>query len=316
MWFQLEGAEGAGLYEGISLNSYLTKVSHVKLEEAHREDFDGASDGEIEHDEEAWVCQNLQPTLKYKTKGGQLIDVDIRPEVLQKFRLPFRSGDVIQDKHDAEKMTCIGVAKRPSDHIDTAKVEIWFHVEGTPGAGINVNFHRNLGRFEVVANKAMEAFVPSVQASEGMQGFAPSVQPSGWDKETAEVLLTSLTGSLQCDFPFPCGAGSRTRPDLEWFDVRPEEIQNITGWLPGTVLTLPGLGPDVRLTLIGLRTDAATGEPDVWWHFRNSMEVHAGAGKLPGWLIDHDDMQEVESWLLNTFTEFVCVVPNTFCNYD
>ena len=34
--------------------------------------------------------------------------------MIAKFKLPFKSGDVLRDREDGELMTCIGVAERPN----------------------------------------------------------------------------------------------------------------------------------------------------------------------------------------------------------
>lgn len=102
-------------------------------------------------------------------------------------------------------------------------MDVWFHVEKSDGAGITRNMHHNLGRFEQIGNQPVNR-------------VAAPVERSGWDKETAEALLLSLVGDLKCNFSFPRGVGENTEP--YWFDIRPDVVQNITGWVPGTVLTL------------------------------------------------------------------------------
>ena len=47
MWFHEKGAEGAGIYDGISLDSHLRKIGRVNLQEVRCEDLQGDSDGEI-----------------------------------------------------------------------------------------------------------------------------------------------------------------------------------------------------------------------------------------------------------------------------
>eukprot|EP00435_Cladocopium_sp_Y103_P016443 s2601_g4.t1 len=293
MWFHFHGAKGAGIFAGADLDSRFRRVDHVQVREDSREDVDGASDGEIEHDERDWVCRNLEPSLQYQSKGGHMLDVDTRPEMISKFKMPFKSGDVIRDKADGELMTCIGVAFRPGDDEDREyrKAEVWFHVESSKGAGINPNVYKNLGRFEVVRN------VPVVGQ---LQDMNRKDMPSVKDE------LAKLKGKLKCDFSFPSGT---RRADDELFDVRDDVLEKITGWKPGTVLTV-GAQPDTRLTLIGLRPDPASDDPKVWWHFQDEEETHHGAGMLPQWESMRAGMQETgERVDLVEFRSFLKTLP-------
>ena len=95
MWFHVKGKSGAGIYADIDLDQRFRKVDHVQLQEVGREEVDGASDGEIEHDDRDWVSRNLSPTIQYTSKSGHILDVDTRSEVIGKFKVPFKSGDVL-----------------------------------------------------------------------------------------------------------------------------------------------------------------------------------------------------------------------------
>lgn len=279
MWFHCNGRDGAGLFTHPNHDRCLRKVAHKRLQEVNREDVEGASDGEIDHDEREWVGQNLKPTLKYLSKSGQVLHFDVREEILQHFRMPFKSGDVLVDKADGERMTCIGVASDPMRQLAArhgqrgrrvagSVAEVWFHVESAGGAGLNPKMYKALSRFKVVENRPVHEL--------GVDSAGDA-----WDMETALGLLHSLDGALQCDFSFPIGAGKNATPD--WFDVRPEIVYNVVGFRPGDVLTIRGGPPGTRLTLIGLRPDPDTGEISVWWHHEDFQTVHAGAGKIPGW---------------------------------
>ena len=160
-------------------------------------------------------------------------------------------------------MTCVGVACRPEER---KQVELWFHTESSKGAGTTPKIHKNLGRYEVVRNEPLvgTAQRPKVSKPEGDIKF---------------------TGQLQCDFSFPSGVH---RAEDELFDVREEIVEKITGWTPGTVLSL-GSG-EQTVTLIGLRPEPLTGEPHVWWHYQDSEDMHPGAGMLPSW--ESMDLQE------------------------
>ena len=153
MWFHFRGAKGAGIFAGADLDSRFRTVDRIHVREVSREDVEGASDGEIEHDDRDWVCRNLEPTVQYQSKSGHTLNVDTRAEILSKFKMPYKSGDVIRDKEDGELMTCIGVAFRPGEDEEDReyrKAEVWFHLEKSNGAGINPNIYKNLGRFEIV----------------------------------------------------------------------------------------------------------------------------------------------------------------------
>ena len=272
MWFHFHRKDGAGIFAGADLDSRFQKVGQVHVREDCREDLDGASDGEIEHDERDWVCHNLQPALQYKCKSGRILDIDTRTEMISKFKMPFKSGDVIRDKVDGELMTCIGVAFRPGE--DERRPEVWFHVQKSSGAGINPKIYKNLGRFEVVRNEPVSGHVPDLKQKD------LSRAASGERPVSVEGQLAKLKGKLKLDFSFP--SGTRWADD-ELFDIRENVLKKITGWKPGTVLTLDG-SPLTRLTLIGLRPDPASNDdPKVWWHYQGEDETHQGAGMLPQW---------------------------------
>ncbi|CAK9040994.1 unnamed protein product [Durusdinium trenchii] len=268
LWFHCEGRDGAGLFTHADHNVSLRRVSHKRVQEANRKEVEGASDGEIDHDEREWVGQNLKPTLRYLSKSGQVLHFDVRDEMVRKFKMPYKSGDVLVDKADGEKMTCIGVASDPMRKLATqhgrrrgrrvtgSVAELWFHVETSDGAGLSPKMHKALSRFRVLRNE------PVVE----MLGAASS--RDSWDAETAVGLLQSLQGSLQCDYCFPRGAGEHSTPD--WFDVREDLVENVVGFKPGTVLNIRGTPPGTRLTLIGFRTDPDNGEVGVWWHHEES----------------------------------------------
>lgn len=104
---------------------------------------------------------------------------------------------------------------------------------------------------------------------------------------------TKLKGELRCDFSFP--SGTRYADD-ELFDIRDDVLERITGWKPGTVLTVGG-ERDKRLTLIGLRPDPVSDDPRVCWHFKDEDETHHGAG-VPKWesmrALMHDTGERVD----------------------
>ncbi|CAK9090583.1 unnamed protein product [Durusdinium trenchii] len=272
MWFHRNGKQGAGLYSGIDLERSLKIIARTNMVETRRDELEAASDGEIEHDDREWVRQNLQPTLRYKTRNGQVLAFDTSAEKIAKFKVKFKSGDVIQDAVDHEKMTCIGVAADPrianlgldsgNRRMAGSIADLWFHVQGAPGAGVSPNLHKTLGKFTVVGNQPVH------------QG---EIEETPAEKVT--TILQSLDGNLECNYHFPAGAGSQARDKT--FDVRPDVVKKVTGWAPGTVLSI-GDRADVQLTLIGLRPDDH-GLPAVWWHFQDAEEQHAGAGMMPGW---------------------------------
>lgn len=279
LWFHCEGRDGAGLFTHADHNVSLRRVSHKRVQEANRKEVEGASDGEIDHDEREWVGQNLKPTLRYLSKSGQVLHFDVRDEMVRKFKMPYKSGDVLVDKADGEKMTCIGVASDPMRKLATqhgrrrgrrvtgSVAELWFHVETSDGAGLSPKMHKALSRFRVLRNE------PVVE----MLGAASS--RDSWDAETAVGLLQSLQGSLQCDYCFPRGAGEHSTPD--WFDVREDLVENVVGFKPGTVLNIRGTPPGTRLTLIGFRTDPDNGEVGVWWHHEESCPQAASTEHHP-----------------------------------
>lgn len=284
MWFHVDGKEGAGVYSGQDLDTSLRKVGHRSVQEVGREDVEGASDGEIEHDERDWVARNLQPTLRYKTRTGRLMAVDTRPEMIAKFRVPYKSGDVLQDRKDGEKMTCIGVAQDPKhavlaqasqekrgNRVTGSIAELWFHVEGSEGAGVNVRHFQELSRYTVVGTRPVEPMAADSDA--------------GLDPESIRASLRELRGQLCCDFTFPRGTSRGTDAG---FDVRPDLVKKITGWEPGTVVK-HAARPDARLTLIGIAEDD-DGCPAVWWHYEDADEKHPGAGRFDGWEALRDDM--------------------------
>ncbi|CAK9040939.1 unnamed protein product [Durusdinium trenchii] len=269
LWFQVQGNDGAGVYRHSNHDRSLRKVGQKRLQEVKREEAEGASDGEIDHDEREWVAENLKPTLKYLSKSCQQLHFDVRDEIVEKFRMPYKSGDVLIDKGDGEKMTCIGVACDPirklaaqngrsrGQRVVGSVAELWFHLETSSGAGLNAKMHKALSRFQVVHNEPVQEML-------AVAGGAPD----SWDKETAIGLLESLRGSLKLDFVFPRGAGENTA--LEKFDVREDVVQNVVGFKPGTVLSLRGAPAGTRLTLVGLRPDPDNGEISVWWHHEES----------------------------------------------
>ena len=278
MWFHVEGKEGCGVYEDEELAT-LKVVGHRDVQQVRPEDDDvgAASDGEIEHDDREWVGKNLRPTLQYLSKTGKPIKLDVGDAVIAKFKLPYKSGDVLKDRVDGETMTCLGVGKDPmaafareslfqTSHrrIPGAIAELWFHVEGAPGAGVNPSLHKHLRRFDKVGTRPVEP-----QQDE----FGPALA----DLDNLDL------GDLQCDFEFPKGL---VRASKARFDVRPEFVSKYTGFIPGTVLQTP-LKADARVTLIGIMPDDGT--PKVWWHYEDSSQRHPGAGLMEGWEVMRKD---------------------------
>ncbi|CAE7219359.1 unnamed protein product [Symbiodinium natans] len=80
MWFHNVIGEGAGLFPG-DLDRDMQLVGRTEVQEAQPGDLESASDGEIEHDEQEWVSNNLAPSLRYVTKGDQPLHVDTRTEL-------------------------------------------------------------------------------------------------------------------------------------------------------------------------------------------------------------------------------------------
>lgn len=278
MYFHVDGTEGAGKHGDQDLDASLHKVGQRHVQEVLREDVEGASDGEIEHDERDWVARDLQPTLRYKPRTGRLMVLDTRQDMIAKFRVPYKSGDALQDKIDAEKMTCIGVAQDPKNailaqtghekrgnRVTGSIAELGFHVEGSEGAGVNKRHFRELSRYTVVGTRLVEALAADSDAS--------------LDPESIRASLRELRGQLCCDFTFPCGT-SRSRSDAK-FDVRADLVKKITGGEPGTVMKHAARA-DARLTLIGIGEDD-DGRPAVWWHYEDADERHPGAGMIEGW---------------------------------
>jgi len=285
-WFHASNKQGAGLYKDEELeNAKFVKKKHVR--EARREDFEGASDDDIEHDEQDWLTKNLKPTLQYRAKSGRVMEFDTRPEMIAKFKMPFKSGDVVLQMSNGEQMTCIGLACDPmhrlafekglSNNFFRGNAMLWFHVDGSVGAGISRTLYRNVSRHKVLRNVE----VTSQEA----------VQQEGWDPARVAEELRQAGASLQADFVFPRGAGKHAADHR--FDVREEVVERITGWKPGTVVTTPSLAMEHHLTLIGIAMNPDTGEPGVWWHYEDGEEVHAGAGQLEGWEMIRPMMREV-----------------------
>ncbi|CAE7233047.1 unnamed protein product, partial [Symbiodinium sp. CCMP2456] len=270
MWFHRDGAQGAGLYSGMDLERNLKIIARTNMVETRRDELEAGSDAEIEHDDREWVRQNLQPTLRYRSMGGQILAVDTSAEKVAKFKVKFQSGDVVQDAEDHGRMTFIGVAMDPrtaSLGLDSrafkrrlAGAELWFHVQGAPGAGVVKQGHKMLGRYTVIKNQPLQQ---------------DEIEETPTEKIAA--ILDSL--DLECDYQFQTGVG--TNATMKTYDVRPEVVKKVTGWVPGTVLSFGGR-TDVKLTLIGLRPDD-NGRPKVWWHLQDAEECHAGAGMLTGW---------------------------------
>lgn len=213
-----------------------------------------------------------------------MMAVDTRPEMIAKFRVPYKSGDVLQDRKDGEKMTCIGVAQDPKhavlaqasqekrgNRVTGSIAELWFHVEGSEGAGVNVRHFQELSRYTVVGTRPVEPMAADSDA--------------GLDPESIRASLRELRGQLCCDFTFPRGTSRGTDAG---FDVRPDLVKKITGWEPGTVVK-HAARPDARLTLIGIAEDD-DGCPAVWWHYEDADEKHPGAGRFDGWEALRDDM--------------------------
>ena len=254
MWFHSDGKDGAGLYHGIDLERDLTIVARNRVGEARRDELEAASDGEIEHDDREWVRQNLQPSLTYKSLAGQTLRVDTSAAKIAKFKVKFKSGDVIQDAVDHERMTCIGVAVNPS----RACAELWFHVQGAPGAGVSRGLHKSLSRYTVISNHPVQ------------QG---EIEETPAEKMAA--VLEALNGNLECTFHFPTGSIGHDAK----YDVRQDVVKKVTGWVPGTVLSVDGHA-DMKLTLVGIRPDDK-GAPAVWWHIEDAGVCHAGARIVP-----------------------------------
>eukprot|EP00438_Fugacium_kawagutii_P009703 Skav230834 [mRNA] locus=scaffold3318:122228:128753:+ [translate_table: standard] len=280
LWFHFRNNEGAGVFRHADHDSVLRKVAQRRVHEAKREDVEGASDGEIDHDEREWVGKNLSTTLRYISKSGQPLHFDIRDEIIQRFKMPYKSGDVLIDRADGEKMTCIGVAHDPmrekrggrrGRRVVGSVAEVWFHLESSAGAGVSPKMHKALSRFQVVHNEPVRELL-------GASGSSSD----SWDMETALGLMASLHGSLQLDFNFPRGAGKNATPD--WFDVRPELVETVVGFKPGTVLTFKGAPPGTRLTLIGLRPDPDSGEVSFAWFSFAKEELLSQLANEPGQL--------------------------------
>ena len=115
--------------------------------------------------------------------------------------------------------------------------------------------------------------------SKPVVGQVPDMNQGFPSTSSVKDELAKLKGNLKMNFSFPSGT---KRADDELFDVRDDVLEKITGWKPGTVLSVGG-SPDTRLTLVGLRPDPASDDPKVWWHFQDEDETHHGAAMLPQW---------------------------------
>ena len=68
------------------------------LEVDRRYSLNGTTVPRIEHDEREWVSRNLAPSCSCVSKGGHALEVDTRPELIQKFKMPPRPVKLLSSK--------------------------------------------------------------------------------------------------------------------------------------------------------------------------------------------------------------------------
>lgn len=244
--------DGAGILTG-DISMFEPTGERRNLSPKDRNLFKSHEDGGIANDTRAELKKTVQADFSYNS-GVRLATpalFDVRDEATKLFGLGFAHGDRVQDQADGEYQTCIGI------HEDNdGFLQLWFHVDGRPGAGINRSMHMNLDRFEKVGR---------IQVQEAEELEVVLVQD--------ENAVAALRESLKQDFIFPLGIVS---PDDRTFDTRPGPSLLLCGYAPGTVL----IGPDQKkLVVIGVRVDEDDGEVTQWFHHEDS----AGAGRLLNW---------------------------------
>jgi hypothetical protein len=234
----------------------MRKTGEQVVHPIQRGDLECASDDDIDNADLDWVRRNLVPTFGYLSgvSLGSPELFDIRDEVLDKFvGLNVRHGDVLQDMADQEKMVCVGV--RPtneSSHGRAVQLQVWFHVDGKPGAGISPNLHKNRSRYIKIGTRPLQEQV--------LQEGALSQEQN-----------SAITRMLQPTLEFPQGL-RETRP--KFFDIRPEIVNLFWDLHSGQVFDLPGnVG---KLTVIGVATDDSDGRSKLWFHCQGTN----GAGLL------------------------------------
>lgn len=268
LWFHLNGADGAGLFEDAD-KKRMRKSGREVLLEAQREDFAGASDDDMDNETMERLALNLRPTFGYPTGTGMLVEhklFDIRDEVCKMFG--FSHGQVVKDP----PMVVIGVAKalhgRPTLH---------FHVNGAPGAGVfpSREFALIRGGLRVVGVRRLEA-VPETDARFGV--------PEDLDR------LEEIGESLRLNFGYAAGTLAAR---YALFDVRDQVCREVGGFRHGQVVKLPD---GSRATVIGVRMEHD--KPQLFFH----CEGAPGAGVFPSYsrvrsLLKADGLQKVKEML-------------------
>mmetsp|Transcript_52824 Transcript_52824/g.126150 ORF Transcript_52824/g.126150 Transcript_52824/m.126150 type:complete len:1138 (+) Transcript_52824:90-3503(+) len=262
MYFHVDGSEGAGVYDDLLTGNY-SKVSTREVQQFSADDWEGdASDAEIDHDERAYVAKNIRPSLRLKVRSGIDGHFDPSSDLVERFGLKCKSGDLLQDRHDGQRMICVGVARQldllppgaqqlagvlasglAAEHPGVLRPDLWFWVEGSLGAGVNRAQHKCMSRWEVTGRVVLR---DGENPWDQIAPMPPKVGP------------TRLRELLKLDFKFP--TGERPPAEDRDFDIRESVVCQVINMRPGTVLRFEGR----CLILIGIARSQA--EWQIWFY--------------------------------------------------
>ncbi|CAE7249948.1 hecd-1, partial [Symbiodinium sp. CCMP2456] len=263
LFFHVDGQPGAGRFTDLEKKNF-TVVGSRAVEEAPDDFFQTPAPSAELRD----LATTLQCTFGYPcgTRLPHFAKFDIRDHVCEAVG-GFRHGQKVRD-HRGNCAVVAGV--RLHDDVPT----LFFHLDGSPGAGKYARYHLVRHKFNVIGSAALQ----EVSASDPLFRHAGKSEKNFMKKMMDEFLSA-----------FASHAGQSTRefdPDFEYdytfrylqksldpayFDIRDEVCEGVGGFKHGDVVYLVGM--DRQAVVIGVRPDRR-GTPHLWMH----VEGAPGAG--------------------------------------
>ncbi|CAE7942954.1 hecd-1, partial [Symbiodinium necroappetens] len=250
LFFHVDGQPGAGKYDDIQKKNFVVVGSRT-VEEAP-DDFcqTPAQSAEIRE-----LANSLQCTFGYPCgpRFPHFAKFDIRDHVCEAVG-GFRHGQKVLD-HDGDSAVVVGVRL-------VAEPTLFFHLDGSPGAGQYKRYHLVRQRFKVIGSVMLQQVPPSDPVFQ----LAGKSTLSAMKKMVHEVLsaLTSRSRELHPEFEYDY-TFRYLQECLEpaYFDIRDEVCEGVGGFKHGDIVNL--LGTDRQAVVIGVRQDHR-GTPHLWMH--------------------------------------------------
>ncbi|CAE7701834.1 MIB2 [Symbiodinium sp. CCMP2592] len=266
LFFHVDGQPGAGKFCDLQKKSFVVVGSRTVAE---------APDDFLEQPglaELRVLAATLQCTFGYPC-GPMLprfAEFDIRDHVCEAVG-GFRHGQKVRD-HEGGCAVVVGV--RLEDDVPC----LFFHLDGTVGAGEYKEYHLVRHKFEVIGSAALQ----QVPASDPLFQLGSKSTESLLHSKMAKEAFSAINSLpvYACDFQYdPTFCYPLKSLEAAYFDVRDEVCEMVGGFKHGDIVNLVGLdifgldGLNHTVVVIGVHPDSR-GKPNLWLQ----MEGQPGAG--------------------------------------